>query len=63
MSTEGLFAQAYRDSHGEYRWRLKHTNGNVLSDSGEGYKNKAEMLNMLAKLHEGVPVEWLGDEG
>jgi uncharacterized protein len=30
--------ELYRDAAGEYRWRLRHENGNVIADSGEGYK-------------------------
>ena len=32
--------EVYRDSAGEYRWRLVHENGNVLADSGEGYASR-----------------------
>ena len=31
---------AYKDSSGEWRWRLKAANGKVLADSGEGYNSK-----------------------
>lgn len=36
--------EVFTDSRGEYRWRLRHANGNVIADSGEGYasKQKAE---------------------
>ena len=30
----------YKDSAGEWRWRLKAANGNTLADSGEGYSSK-----------------------
>jgi uncharacterized protein YegP (UPF0339 family) len=30
----------YKDSSGEWRWRLKAANGKVLADSGEGYSSK-----------------------
>ncbi len=32
--------QVYEDSAGEYRWRLRHDNGNIIADSGEGYASK-----------------------
>lgn len=32
----------YQDAKGEWRWRLKSANGNIIADSGEGYKNKAD---------------------
>jgi amphi-Trp domain-containing protein len=36
--------QVYEDSAGKHRWRLRHDNGNIIADSGEGYasKQKAE---------------------
>ncbi|WP_096389598.1 DUF1508 domain-containing protein [Halopenitus persicus] len=36
---------AYVDTLGEWRWRLKHRNGRILADSGEGYSSKASMRN------------------
>ncbi len=36
--------RVYKDSAGEYRWRLVAANGKTIADSGEGYKNKADCL-------------------
>ena len=33
-----------RDAKGEWRWRLKASNGRIIADSGEGYKNQQESL-------------------
>lgn len=30
----------YPDAKGEWRWNLKHGNGKVIADSGEGYVTK-----------------------
>lgn len=30
----------YKDSKGDYRWRLKAANGKTIADSGEGYNTK-----------------------
>ena len=30
--------EVYRDIAGEYRWRVKHDNGHILADSGQGYQ-------------------------
>jgi uncharacterized protein YegP (UPF0339 family) len=30
----------YKDSSGEWRWRLKAANGNIVADSAEGYSSK-----------------------
>ena len=32
----------FKDKAGEYRWRLKATNGRIIADSAEGYKNQAD---------------------
>jgi len=29
--------ELYQDRAGEYRWRLRHDNRNIIADSGEGY--------------------------
>lgn len=36
------YFEIYRDNSDEYRWRLKSTNGKIIADSGEGYKNKSD---------------------
>ena len=32
--------EVYRDTAGEWRWRLWASNGNVIADSGEGYTRR-----------------------
>jgi uncharacterized protein YegP (UPF0339 family) len=39
MSRTATF-EVYRDSAGEWRWRLVASNGNIIADSGEGYSSK-----------------------
>lgn len=34
----------YRDEAREWRWRLKHANGNIMAVSGEGYRRKSSCL-------------------
>lgn len=36
--------ELYKDKGGEFRWRLKHRNGNILATSSEGYKAKVDAL-------------------
>jgi uncharacterized protein YegP (UPF0339 family) len=33
--------QIYKDRKGEYRWRLRARNGEIIADSNEGYSRKA----------------------
>ena len=37
--------ELYQDAKGEYRWRLKSGNGQVIANGGEGYTSKAAALN------------------
>lgn len=32
----------YKDTRGEYRWRFRASNGEIVADSAEGYKSKAD---------------------
>ena len=34
----------YKDNKGEWRWRLKASNGRIIADSGEGYTSEQECL-------------------
>jgi uncharacterized protein YegP (UPF0339 family) len=35
----------YKSSNGEYRWRLKSSNGQIIATSGEGYTSKDGATN------------------
>jgi amphi-Trp domain-containing protein len=39
--------EVYRDAAGEWRWRLRHRNGNVIATGGEGYTRKHNALKGL----------------
>ncbi len=42
----------YKDKNkeSEFRWRVISTNGNIIADSGEGYRNKEDCLGMAKKI-------------
>jgi uncharacterized protein len=42
----------YTDNKGEWRWRLKASNGKVLADSGEGYVNLSDCLEAIDRVKE-----------
>lgn len=44
--------EVYTDKAGEYRWRLKAPNGNIIADSGEGYKNRTDCLDIIATIQK-----------
>ncbi len=37
--------ELYKDDSGEYRWRFISSNGRIIADSGQGYKNKSDCQN------------------
>lgn len=50
--------QPYRDEGGEYRWRRLADNGNIIADSGEGYVNKRDCLEMAAAQFPDDEFDW-----
>jgi uncharacterized protein YegP (UPF0339 family) len=40
----------YKDKTGEWRWRLKSSNGRILADSGEGYTGEQECLDAIDRV-------------
>ena len=49
--------ELYRDHAGDWRWRLRTQNGNVVADSAEGYKHRqdAERGIEIVKSSAGAP--------
>ena len=39
------------DQAGEFRWKLVAENGEIISDSAEGYRHKGYCINMAEKLN------------
>lgn len=44
--------ELYEDNAGEYRWRLRHSNGNVIADSGEGYASKSGAEDAIERIKQ-----------
>lgn len=42
--------EVFKDAAGEWRWRLTAPNGNVLADSGEGYRRRHVAVNAVQTL-------------
>jgi len=52
--------ERYEDAAGEWRWRLRHDNGNVIADGGEGYASKSNLKRALEGVREYVgPAQYL----
>ncbi len=54
--------EIYKDKSGEFRWRLVHTNGQVIANSGEGYKTKASVTNGIKSVKENAPAANVEDK-
>lgn len=45
----------YKDSAGQFRWRLKSSNGQIIATGGEGYTTKAGAENGIAAVKRDSP--------
>lgn len=52
--SQGRF-EVYRDTAGEWRWRLVHRNGNIIADGGEGYASKRNAIKGLRSVQRNAP--------
>jgi uncharacterized protein YegP (UPF0339 family) len=51
--------EIYEDAGGEWRWRAKAANGEVVADGGEGYENRVDCAAMAEELFPGAEVSYL----
>jgi uncharacterized protein YegP (UPF0339 family) len=54
--------EVYRDGRGEYRWRLRTSNGNVIATGGEGYTTKANALGGIKAVQRDAPTAEVVEE-
>jgi len=54
--------RSYKDSKGEWRWRLKAANGRILADSGEGYSSEQECLKDIKRVRSSADTPVKKDE-
>ncbi|UTF54156.1 HVO_2922 family protein [Natronosalvus rutilus] len=45
----------FEDRAGEWRWHLRHQNGNIIADSGEGYTSKQSARNGIRSVVRNAP--------
>lgn len=50
--------EIYKDSRGEWRWRLRSRNGKIVADCGEGYKTKSSVKKAVIRFVE-AKLSWL----
>jgi len=53
--SENATFELYEDAAGEYRWRLRHRNGNIVADSGEGYASESNAREAIERVREYAP--------
>ena len=53
--------EVYQDSRGDYRFRLKAGNGQVIA-TGEGYKSKKSCMNGIESIRKNAPDATLHDQ-
>jgi len=54
--------EIYKDKTAEFRWRLTHTNGQVIANSGESYNAKANVMNGINSVKENAPGATIEDK-
>ncbi|MEZ3162363.1 HVO_2922 family protein [Halorubrum sp. RMP-47] len=47
--------ELFRDKADEYRWRLRHDNGNIIADGGQGYASKQKAKQGLRSVKSNAP--------
>jgi len=47
--------EIYEDAAGEWRWRLRHRNGNIVADSGEGYGSRSGAVEGVTSVKRNAP--------
>lgn len=47
--------ELYKDSKGEWRWNLRHNNGNIIADSAEGYSSKQKAKQGMESVRKNTP--------
>ncbi|SDZ76745.1 amphi-Trp domain-containing protein [Haloplanus vescus] len=54
--------EVFRDRGGEWRWRLRHRNGNIIATSGESYTRKHNARKGLQSVVRNAPDAEVTDE-
>lgn len=54
MPSKAIF-EIFHDKAGEWRWRLVVSNGNIIADSGEGYRSKQGAKRGIESVKKNAP--------
>ena len=53
--------EVYEDKGDQWRWRLKHVNGNIIADGSEGYASKQKAKQGLESVRSNAPGAYIED--
>jgi uncharacterized protein YegP (UPF0339 family) len=51
----GAKFELFTDKSGQWRWRLRHTNGNIIADGGEGYASRQKCKQGIESVKQNAP--------
>jgi len=54
--------ELYKDSKGEFRWRLIASNGQMIANGGEGYTSKDSAKNGIESVKKNAPAAPIEDK-
>lgn len=63
IDIDGAVFEIYQDIAGEWRWRLRHRNGNVMADSGDGHDSRAGAEDAVIAIKQNAPNADIEDVG
>jgi uncharacterized protein YegP (UPF0339 family) len=53
--TQNATFEVFQDNANEWRWRLVASNGNIIADSGEGYRSKQGAKRGIESVKRSAP--------
>jgi uncharacterized protein YegP (UPF0339 family) len=53
--------EVFQDKSGQYRWRLRAINGEIIATSGESYERKQEVSKAIMRVKAAVPAAVVED--
>ncbi len=54
LDIDGPAFEVYEDDAGEWRWRLRYSNGEIGADSGEGYGSRSAARDAVQRVKGGA---------
>ncbi len=58
----GMTFEVYKDAKGEFRWRLKASNGQIVATGGQGYSAKADCKHAIESIMKNAATATIVDD-